>query len=336
MREPVTWYMTTGEAGFRTQARGLASRLSASPRELVVDLRKPWRYLPTALNPFALAELTPTSDRPAPPWPDLLISCSRRAAAVAIAVRRASGGRTLAVHVQNPLTDPAAFDLVVAMDHDGLTGGNVISVPTALHDVTPLRLAAAADVWRERLTRPGRPLVGVTLGGSNKHQPFTVEAAQPLIDGLDGLRNQGAALAITPSRRTPDEVKAAFAARFADHPDVFLWDMQGDNPYLGILALSDRLVATSDSVSMISEALATPHPVEVFGPDGGERHARFLRGLIDKGLVRRFAGDPVAGPAGGPIDATETAAQAVRGLLAGRGWSAVPSSAGGEGRLPNP
>jgi mitochondrial fission protein ELM1 len=319
MREPVTWYMTTGEAGFRTQARGLASRLSAAPRELVVDLRSPWRYLPTSLNPFALAELTARSDRPAPPWPDLLISCSRRAAAVSIAVRRASRGRTLTVHVQNPLTSPAAFDLVVAMDHDGLTGANVVSVPTALHDVTPARLAAAADVWRTRLIRPGRPLVGVVLGGTNKHQPFTVEAAAPLIEGLGSLRKQGAALAITPSRRTPEAVKAAFAARFADDPDVFLWDMQGDNPYLGILALSDRLVATSDSVSMISEALATPHPAEVFGPDGGARHALFLKGLIDKGLVRRFTGDPIAGRAGGPVDATETAAAAVRGLLAGRG-----------------
>jgi len=174
-------------------------------------------------------------------------------------------------------------------------------------------------VWRDRLTRPGRPLVGVVLGGANKHQPFTVEAAAPLIDGLDRLgKATGAVLAITPSRRTPDEVKAAFAARFGGDPDVFLWDMQDDNPYLGILALSDRLVATSDSVSMISEALATPHPVEVFGPDGGERHARFLRGLLDKGLVRRFTGDAVAGAAGGPADATEMAAQAVRGLLAGR------------------
>ena len=319
MAAPTTWYMTTGEAGFRTQARGLASRLSAAPRELVVDLRSPWRYLPTGLNPFVLGALTPSSDKPTPPWPDLLISCSRRAAAVSIAVRRASRGQTLTVHVQNPLTDPAAFDLVVAMDHDGLSGPNVISVPTALHDVTPARLAAAAKAWRPRLTRVGRPLVGVVLGGTNRHQPFTVEAAGPLLDGLERLRQEtGAVLAITPSRRTPIDVRAAFEERFAGDADVFLWDMLGDNPYLGILALADRIVATSDSVSMISEALATPHPVEVFGPDGGERHARFLNGLLDKGLVRRFTGDPLVAKAGGPIDATEMAAEAVRRLLARR------------------
>lgn len=329
MTAPVIWYMTTGQAGFRTQARGLASRLGPDARELIVDIKAPWRYLPAALNPFALSVLARSSDRPAPPWPDLLISCSRRAAVVSIAVRRASRGRTLTVHVQNPLVDPAAFDLVVAMAHDGLSGSNVISVPTALHDVTPERLAQAARAWRDRLTRPGRPLVGVTLGGANRNQPFTGEMAQALIEGLARLRREtGAGLAITPSRRTPDDVKAAFAARFADDPDVFLWDMQGDNPYYGILALADRLVATSDSVSMISEALATGHPVEVFGPDGGERHARFLRGLLDQGLVRRFTGDPAPGPSLGAIDATETAAAAVRRMLEARSLYAPTGSAG--------
>jgi mitochondrial fission protein ELM1 len=195
-------------------------------------------------------------------------------------------------------------------------GANVLSVATALHDVTPARLAEAADLWRGRLAHPGAPLVGVALGGANRNQPFTVEGVTPLIDGLDRLRRTtGANLAITPSRRTPQPVKEAFAARFAGAADVFLWDMQGGNPYLGILALSDRLVVTSDSVSMISEALATPHPVEVFGPDGGARHALFLKGLLDKGLVRRFTGDPLTAPPGGPVDATQTAANAVRKLL---------------------
>jgi mitochondrial fission protein ELM1 len=313
------WYMTTGEAGFRTQARGLASRIAGDVRELTVDVAKPWRYLPAAFIPSPLDRLTEVSDHPAPPWPDVLVSCSRKAAAVAIAVKRASGGRTLAIHVQNPLTDPRAFDLVVAMDHDGLTGPNVISVPTALHDVTPARLGEAAKAWRKRLFKRGRPLVGVVLGGSNKHQPFTLKMAGELMDGLQKLRREtGAGLAITPSRRTPEEIKDAFQAQFAGDPDVFCWDMQGENPYLGILALSDRLVVTSDSVSMISEALATDNPVEVFGPEGGRRHAKFLHGLVDKGLVRPFTGERLPPPPGGPIDSTEIAAQAARALVLAR------------------
>ena len=37
-------------------------------------------------------------------------------------MRRASGGRTLAVHIQNPLAPLSEFDLVIAMRHDGIDG----------------------------------------------------------------------------------------------------------------------------------------------------------------------------------------------------------------------
>ena len=314
------WYMTTGEAGFRTQARGLASALGPEPRELVVGLRAPWGLLPGAwAAPFALSALTPDSDRPAPPWPDVLVTCGRRATALSIAIRRASRGATLTVHVQNPLTAPSAFDLIAPMVHDQVSGPNVLNVATALHDLTPERLTEAAEVWRERLAEPGRPLIGVMLGGSSRRQPFEAAEATALATALRALMRQtGARLAATPSRRTPPAARAAFAEAFAGQDDAFVWDMQGDNPYRGILALSDRLVVTGDSVSMVSEALSTPHPVEVVGLGGGRRHVAFLEGLIADGLVRPFAGDPQAGPSRTPVNATEVVAQAVRGLLQAR------------------
>lgn len=313
------WYMTTGEAGFRTQARGLAAALGDTPRELVVDLRIPWRAIPGAWAPFPMLGMTKGSDRLAPPWPDVLISCGRRAAALSIAVRRLSKGATLTVHVQNPLTDVSAFDLVVPMVHDHVSGPNVLAAPTALHDLTPERFAEAAAVWRDRLTRPGQPLIGVILGGVTRHHPFALHEARDLIGKLVALRRAtNARLAVTPSRRTPVEVRTLFETAFAGSPDAFVWSMEGENPYRGILALADRLIVTSDSVSMISEALATGHPVEVVGRDGGRRHAEFLHGLLAQGLVRRFDGDPIPPAAREPINATQAAAQAVLDLLQAR------------------
>jgi len=313
------WYMTTGEAGFRTQARGLALALSDDPREFVVDLRIPWRGLPGRWVPFPMAGMTKDSDRLSPPWPDVLISCGRRAAALAIAVRRLSRGSTVTVHVQNPLTDVSAFDLVAPMVHDHVAGANVLSVSTALHDLTPERLAEAADRWRDRLTAPGQPLIGVMLGGATRHHPFSAAETAALMDHLRGVKAKtGARLAITPSRRTPVVVRALVEDALLGDPDVFIWSMEGDNPYRGILALSDRLVVTTDSVSMISEALSTGRPVEVFGHDGGRRHAEFLKGILAQGLVRRFEGDPEPAPARAPINATETVAEAVRKLVQAR------------------
>src|SRR6185312_16894408 len=127
---------------------------------------------------------------------------------------------------------------------------------------------------------------------------------------LKALRAEGG-LAITPSRRTPEEVKAALREAFAGDPGVFLWDEAGENPYRGILALGDRLVATGDSVSMVSEAVATGHPVAVFdflgrNGGGGKRHQRFIRNLVERKIVSLADGSPFV--AGTGLNSTPEAA----------------------------
>jgi mitochondrial fission protein ELM1 len=316
---PLTaWWITTGEAGFRTQARGLAQALVPGAQEKTIGLGAPWSLAPPALWPLTLRGLDRSKDGLAPPWPDLVVSCGRRAAKAAIAVKRASGGRTLAVHIQNPLAPLGEFDLVIAMRHDGIDGPAVMQIDTALHDVTPQLLAAAADDWRARFAALPRPLTGVLLGGSTRRHPFGADQARDLAGRLEALRAEGG-LAITPSRRTPEDVKAILREAFAGDGGVYLWDEAGDNPYRGILALSDRIVATGDSVSMVSEAVASGHPVAVFDIGGGRRHARFIDNLVERALVSRADGGPFLPPAdGGGLNATPAAVAAVRRLIAER------------------
>src|SRR6056297_1543837 len=126
VRLPTVWALTTGEAGMRSQVLGLCDRMGLAFTEKCIGLRAPWRWLPGHLCPCPLRGLAAEGDALAPPWPDLLISCGRRSTAAAIAIRRASGGRTLTVHLQNPRTPPDHFDLVIAHPHDGIAGANVI------------------------------------------------------------------------------------------------------------------------------------------------------------------------------------------------------------------
>lgn len=296
------WVVTTGEIGMRTQARGLAEAVAGDVVELTASGTWPW-----------------PRPRPSPPWPDFVVSCGRRSARWALAAKRASGGRSLAVHVQDPRRDADAFDLVIAMEHDDIAEGpNVIKVATALHDLTPGKLDAAANAWRSRLGALGRPLVGVAIGGTLRGRAFTMADAERLIAGLERVR-RGAdtALAITPSRRTPAPVIARLQDAFGSDARAFVWNLEGDNPYRAILALSDRLVVTSDSVSMVSEALAAPGSVEVFDL-GFARHVDFVQDLVDRRLARRFEGDPTPPETSGPVNATMQAAEAVRRLLQAR------------------
>jgi mitochondrial fission protein ELM1 len=312
-RPVIAWALTTGEAGMRTQARGLAQAVA----DVVEEKTAPPRNLAGLL-----AGLT-ASPRLArdfgQPWPDVLVTCGRRSAPIAVALKRASGGRIIAVHIQDPRAFRDAFDLIIAMDHDRLPSGpGVIKVATALHDVTPQALAEAVAHWRTRFMTLGRPLAGVMIGGDLRGRPFTLADGGRLVAGLMRLRREaGAGLAITPSRRTPLAVRALLAEAFGNDDRVFLWDLEGANPYRGILALADRLVVTTDSVSMVSEAIATGRPVELFDL-GFRRHLGFVQKLVDDGLARRFAGDPEPPVAGAPSDATQIAAAAVRSLIQAR------------------
>ncbi|HWE45970.1 MAG TPA: mitochondrial fission ELM1 family protein [Caulobacteraceae bacterium] len=319
-RGKVAWAVTTGATGMRTQARGLAEAVADTVIEKTVGVRFPWSLLPGAWarSPRAVIDPDPELDQLEPPWPDLIVTCGRKSAAAAVAVKHASGGRTVAVHVQDPLTDPKAFDLVVAMPHDRARGENVLTVPTALHDLTPAKLQAAADKWRERFAPLGHPLIGVVLGGSTRNYDFDPAAGERLITLLRKAKDaSGAGLAITPSPRTPQHLIGAFGSAFLGDPRVFLWDRDGTNPYHGILALADRLVVTSDSVSMMSEAISSPHPVEVFDL-GGERHAPILDRLIEEGLVARFEGAAKPAATTGPLNSTMVAAERVRAIMDAR------------------
>ncbi len=308
-RNLTAWALTTGEAGMRSQAKGLAAAVAEEVLERTAPRSGPRAWLARL---FGVGRLPPEWG---PPWPDLVVSCGRRAAPFARAIKAASGGRTLAVHVQDPRVFRGAFDLIVAMDHDRLVAGpRVMKIATALHDVTQERLQAAAAAWAPRMEALGRPLLGVAVGGDLRGRPFGLDDAARLVAALRRRRDElGGGLAITPSRRTPLRVRQALIDSFADDASAYVWDLAGDNPYAGILALADRLVVTTDSVSMVSEAIATGRPVELFDLSFA-RHRGFIQSLVDQGLAVRL-GDPSGGRPSVASDPTAQAAARVRGLI---------------------
>ena len=273
------WALTSGEAGFTSQAVGLAEAVGWPLEIKTVRLRPPWSLLPGHLCPWVLRGLR---EPLAPHWPDLLVTCGRHSVAVSIAVRKASRGRTFTVHVQNPRVPARFFDLVAPPRHDGMSGENVLPTRGALHRITPAKLEAAATVWRERL---GAPTVAVFLGGNSRVHRFTPDRAEAL---AEGLARTGGSIVVTPSRRTSATIVTLLRKRL---PRARVWDGTGDNPYLGMLALAEHLVVTEDSASMISEAASTGKPVYVAAMDGGSaRFGAFHALLREEGVTRPFDG----------------------------------------------
>ncbi len=315
----VCWVLTTGEAGMRSQALGLAEAVGLPIEEKRIVVRRPWALLPGGLLPMPLSALDSSGDRLDPPWPRLIVGCGRRSIGPALAVKRSSGGRTLAAYVQNPEFGRPRFDLVAALPHDRVRGTNVVAVPTALHRVTQQRLAEERERWRGQFCTDQAPLVGVLVGGDNGSYRLSEAVVDRLINVLrKAHREHGMRAGITPSRRTSETAKRAIREALAAEPFGTLWDESGDNPYYGILALADRLIVTAESISMVSEALATGRPVHALPLEGrGVRHEAFLERVVADGLVSSIEGDDLdwSFAGGPPIYPTVGPAQRLRAML---------------------
>jgi mitochondrial fission protein ELM1 len=229
----------------------------------------------------------------APPFPDILIASGRRAIPYVRAVRQASGGRTFTIVLKDPRTGTGAADLIWVQEHDRLRGSNVVATLLAPHRVSATRLAEARTNPDPRLSTLAEPRVAILVGGNSRHHRFTPIDIDRFALGLRRIADEGASLAVTTSRRTPQGLLEALRL-IAAPPRHFLWDGSGPadrNPYLALLAQADAIVATADSTNMIGEAVATGSPVLVFEPSGGHpKIARYLDGLVVHGAVRRFDG----------------------------------------------
>ncbi|MGF1608593.1 MAG: mitochondrial fission ELM1 family protein [Kiloniellales bacterium] len=285
------WVVSDGRAGIEIQCRGLAERIGCEPLIKRIKARWPWRSLPPAFWIDPLRHLSPSGDLLQPPWPDLLIGTGRLAVAPNLAVRRASKGRTFTIQIQDPKVAPANFDLVIVPEHDRLRGPNVITTRGSLHGITEERLAAAAAKWAPRVAALARPRVTVLIGGDSRTHRLTRENAERLGQGLATIaREQGAGLLVTPSRRTGPESLAIIRAALVRLPAA-IWDGNGENPYLGYLALADAFVVTGDSVNMICEAAFTGKPIHIADISGGTaKFKRFHESMRQAGITRPFAG----------------------------------------------
>ena len=191
------WILCQPLAGMQAQALGFAGALDLDPELKLLEPPAPWRYVTARLWPAPLRVV----GLDAAAAPDLVLGCGGTAAPVGAALRRP--GRRWCMCSTRAWT-PRRFDLVVADRHDGLTGPNVIVTRTALHRVTPARLAEApgrmgAACWRICRARWWRCWSAAATAGSAGCAGWPPIWRQQLA-GM--MRRDRVGLALTPSRRT--------------------------------------------------------------------------------------------------------------------------------------
>ena len=279
------WIITEGMAGTENQCLGVAESLGVSAKILRVTLTQPWKSLSPWLGfeqAFTFSPRLPTSG-----WPDLLIVSGRKSIAAARYIKKQSHGKTFTVFIQDPRISPKEFDLVIAPEHDPVTGDNVVKTTAAPNRITSDKITQAANSFAALRDMPS-PRIAVLIGGNSKAHRLTSFIVEKLCTHLAALTQS---LMITTSRRTGAENEEMLRHHLSGHHNVYFWDHQGENPYFAMLALADIIMVTNDSASMLSEAATTGKPVYAIPLEGGgKRIDAMLSRLINRGAVRIFDG----------------------------------------------
>lgn len=259
------WALSDGRAGMANQVIGLCERLA---KTYGID----WAH--KILSPSKIAKIWPTAIANTParhltnpaildgPLPKMMIGCGR--AMIPLLLHYRKQGVTT-VYLQDPRISPNRFDLVIAPEHDPVTGPNVIKTLGSIHRVTQDRLETVPPTEHaEALLALPSPRVAVLIGGDNKYLALPPAYADQIVRQLRNVSSVNqASLMVTASRRTSDLSLKALTKGLAGSANCFFWDGAGDNPYFDMMRHADCFIVTEDSVNMASEAAATGKPVYI-------------------------------------------------------------------------
>jgi mitochondrial fission protein ELM1 len=218
----------------------------------------------------------------------IIISCGRKSVIPSIALKKRLGKEIFTIHIQNPKVSYKHFDLIVSPEHDNIKGDNVITTTGAIHYLTRKEIKENSNYLG--LEEKKKKLVAFIIGGPNKYYAYTEQAIHQTFNKVKTLFTPDKyKIIVIPSYRTPKEViKKAYDTFNFNHHVVKEVDKKA---YLSALAISDHIVVTCDSTSMISEAAVTGKPVYIAmmkSIKNNYRFKKFYNKLQELGITREL------------------------------------------------
>ena len=277
--------LTQGMHGMISQVEGLAKGLGLSYKHQKIELKSFWNLIPPKISPISenLVKNKFVCDC------KVVISCGRKSVIPSIALKKRLGSQIFNIHIQDPKISFKHFDLIVSPEHDNLKGENIINTTGAIHYLTKKEIMDNSQyLGIEKDKR--KELVAFVIGGPNKYYKYSEKQIHELFNKVKTLFTPDKfKIIVVPSYRTPENIlKIAFNTFNVDHHVVKTIDKQA---YLSALAISNYIIVTCDSTSMISEAAITGKPVYIammksFKPTG--RFKKFYSQLRDLGVTREL------------------------------------------------
>ena len=277
--------LTEGMHGMISQVEGLAKALDIDFTHHKVELNKFWKLIPPKLTPVSDFTFNPVNSKDF----DIIISCGRKSVIPSICLKKNSKKKVYNIHIQDPKVSLKNFDFIIAPEHDGLTGENVILSKGSIHYLTNEEIINNREYLSKRLNKD-KEYLSLIIGGPNKYYDYSEHNIKKVFDKVKKILEKNNLQAIIiPSMRTPKKAIDLSETYFGqDH--LVIKDID-KNAYLSCLSLAKYIVVTCDSTSMISEAALTGKPIyiaEIPAKINDYRFRRF-RDLFDKlNIVRNL------------------------------------------------
>lgn len=270
---------------------------------------------------------------------DLILSTGSSVAAVNLLLGRMLGARTVTCRRPSPV-GTRYFDLAILPMfswHQASPRDNICRTIGVPNPISPDLLDAKRAQLLAALNLSDSPRIGILIGGTDRHETITIADAERISKICKATAEEmNAQICVTTSRRTPPDVTEHLVSTVQPNdwcPLFITPDTPSDleDPYQAVLALSDLLIVTADSFSMVCEAASSGRSVVVLTLSQLktrlppryrvyrhiEEHASVTHCTLED-LETHIGGAFTAETPNTPLRDTEKAAEAIRQLMANR------------------
>ena len=262
--------LTEGMHGMISQVEGLAKALDLDFIHEKIELNNFWKMIPPKFTPVKdfVFKNRIVNDF------NIVISCGRKSVIPSIYLKKKLKEKIMNIHIQDPKVLLGNFDYIIAPEHDGLIGSNVLQSKGAIHYLRDNELEENKSYLKPQINK--EKIVSFIVGGPNRYYDYEDDIIDSIFSKVKkNFIDNDYQLIFIPSMRTPKNIIHK-AKEYFDDNQIIVQDID-KKAYLSSLELADHIVVTCDSTSMISEAAITGKPIYVAQMPNVKKNDRFQK-----------------------------------------------------------
>ena len=261
--------LTEGMHGMISQVEGLAKALDLDFIHEKIELNNFWKIFPPKVTPVKDFVFKNKINGQF----DVVISCGRKSVIPSIYLKKKFKNKIINIHIQEPKVSLDNFDFVVAPEHDGLKGNNVLTSKGAVHYLTNDELDQNKNYLKSRVNSQ-KKIVTLILGGPTRYYDYSNQVIKGIFLKIEqNFLKKNYQVIVVPSMRTPQHIIEK-AKNYFDKDQIIILNVD-KKAYHSSLKISDHIIVTCDSTSMISEAAITGKPIYVAQMPAIKKNQRF-------------------------------------------------------------